>query len=240
MTSRRTTAIAIMLAPLVLLVPFTAAAGREPPTPPASLPADAIVYRTLSGREAQVTFTSAAPLERIVGKSNAVQGYAIAGPADQPAKLAGGAWALPVRSLATGIPLRDEHLAGPDWLDADKHPEIRFTLTRVEEIREVKRGEGFTTWSATLVGDMTLHGVTRELKVADARLTFLEESPQSKAIAPGRLLFLKCDYAVRLSDFAVANSDVPKKVGDSVEIGQMLRMTTATAATAATTGKRDE
>lgn len=196
------------------------------PTPPASLPAGSVVYRTLTGREVQVTFTSEAPLERIVGKSNAVLGYAVAGPAENPAKLAGGEWVLPVRSLATGLPLRDEHLVGQAWLDAAAHPTIRFVLSRVDDIKEVKRGESFTTWSGTLVGTMTMHGVSRELKIPETRFSFLRESEQSKAVAPGDLLFLKCDYSVKLSDFGVRNSDVPGKVSDTVELSQMLRLST--------------
>lgn len=200
--------------------------AADNPTPPAGLPADAKVYRTLHHREAQVTFTSEAPLERIVGKSNEVTGYAAQGPTDNPAKLVSAKWSLPVKSLATGLPLRDEHIGARDWLDAEAHPDITFTLTAVEDIREVKRGDGFSTWSCTLVGTMTMRGVSRELKVADTRLTFMAASERTAAIAPGDLCFLKCDYSVKLSDFGVKNSDVPSKVSDTVAISQLLRMTT--------------
>lgn len=203
------------------------------PTPPANLPADAKVYCTLHHREAQVTFTSDAPLERIVGKSNEVTGCATQGPADNPAKLAAATWSLPVKSLATGLPLRDEHIGARDWLDSEAHPTISFALTAVEDIREVKRGEGFSTWSCTLVGTLTMHGVSRELKVADTRLTFMAASERTAAIAPGDLCFLKCDYSVKLSDFGVKNGDVPSKVSDTVAISQLLRMTTTPPAEAA-------
>ena len=203
------------------------AAGVAEPQPPEKLPAGSVVYRTLTGREAQVTFTSDAPLERIVGKSNAVMGYAIAGPADAPAKLVGATWVLPVRSLATGLPLRDEHIAARDWLDAEAHPAIQFVLTRIDDLKEVKKGDGFETWSGTLVGQMSLHGTTREIRVPDARLSFLKASEKTRSIAPGDLLFLKCDYTVKLSDFGVRNGDVPSKVSDEVVLSQMLRMTTA-------------
>lgn len=199
----------------------------EEPQPPASLPSNVVAYRTLSGREAQVTFTSPAPLERIVGKSNGVVGFALSGPQDQPAQLAGATWVLPVASLATGLPLRDEHMSSSAWLDAEAHPVIRFVLMRVEDVRELKRGEGFSTWSATLVGMMTLHGVTRELRVPGARLSFLKQSERTRSIAPGDLLFVKCDYAIRLSDFGIRNSDVPEKVADTVELNQMLRLSNA-------------
>lgn len=204
------------------------AATVAEPKPPATIPAGSVVYRTLTGREAQATFTSEAPLERIVGKSNAIMGYALSGPKDSPAALAGATWVLPVASLATGLPLRDEHMVGHEWLDAEKYPAITFTLTRVDDVKEVKRGDGFSTWSGTLVGTMTMHGVTKELRVADAKFSFLSASEKTKSIAPGDLLFLKCDYEVKLSDFGIKHPDVPQKVSDTVKLSQMLRMTNAT------------
>jgi polyisoprenoid-binding protein YceI len=197
------------------------------PKPPANLPAGTVVYRTLTGREAQATFTSEAPLERIVGKSNAIMGYALSGPKDSPAALAGATWVLPVESMATGLPLRDEHMVGHEWLDAETYPAITFTLTRVDDVKEVKRGDGFSTWSGTLVGTMTMHGVTKELRVADAKFSFLAASEKTKSIAPGDLFFLKCDYEVKLSDFGIKHPDVPQKVSDTVKLSQMLRMTNA-------------
>lgn len=218
---------AISLSLLVGVSAQPAGVAAKEPDPPATLPPGSVVYHTLTGREAQVVFTSEAPVENIVGKSNAVVGYAVPGPKEQPAALVSAAWVLPVRSLATGIPLRDQHLAGKEWLDAETHPEIRFTLTRVDDIKEVKRGEGYTTWSAALVGQMTIHGVSRELRVADARLSFFEASPKTAAIAPGNLVFLKCEYSVTLSEFGIRHADVPDKVADNVRIAQTLRLSSA-------------
>lgn len=73
----------------------------EPSTP---LPEGAALYHTLAGRDAQVVFTTDVPLEKIVGKSNEVVGYAIVGPKDAPRKAVGAEWLLPIKSLATGIP----------------------------------------------------------------------------------------------------------------------------------------
>lgn len=197
------------------------------PEAPKTLPAGSVVYHTITGRDAQVVFTSEAPLERIVGKSNMVAGYAVPGPKDNPAALVSAKWVLPVKSMATGIPLRDEHLAGKEWLDAASFPHVEFTLQRVEEIKEVKKGDGFSTWSATLVGEMSMHGVKREIKVPDARLSFFQASDKTKSIAPGDLIFLKCEYTVKMSDYGIKHADVPKKVSDEVKISQMLRLSSA-------------
>lgn len=211
----------------VLLASPLAAADRVPePEVPSELASKGTVYHTISGRQAQVTFTSDAPLQNIVGKSNAVVGYAIAGPTDSPAALAGGRWLLPVSSLATGIPLRDEHLAGDHWLDAAKHPVIDFTLEKTEGIQPVKSGADFSTFTATLVGTMEIHGVKKPIRVEKAKLSFLKASEKTATIAPGDLVFIQCSYEVKLSDFGVQNSDVPGKVSDTIRLDQMLRLST--------------
>lgn len=196
------------------------------PQAPAEVAQKGPLYYTLSGKEAQVLFTSRAPLENIVGKSNKVVGYAVVGPADNPAKLVAAHWVLPVESMATGLPLRDAHMTGEEWLGGKEHPGIEFKLTSVEDIKEVKRGEGFSTWSATLVGTMTIRGVTREMRVPDARLSFLQASERTASIAPGDLLFVKTSYTVKLSDYGITHKDVPDKVSDEIRLEQTLRLST--------------
>jgi polyisoprenoid-binding protein YceI len=238
MTDRRLSllrTIRLLLASTVVSAPFASCAlargddvafrVAEPPVP-TSLAGKGTVYHTIAERQAQLTFTSHAPLQDIVGKSNAVVGYAVAGPRDAPAELVGGRWILPVASLATGIPSRDEHLAGERWLDAAAHPTIEFTLERTEDIELVKSGADFTTWTATLVGTLELHGVRKPLRVEKAKLSFLAASGRTAKIARGDLLFLQCAYEVKLSDLAVANADIPGKVADTIRLDQILRMST--------------
>ena len=200
-------------------------AVHEPPVPQ-ELADAGTVYHTLTGREAQVTFTSDAPLENVVGKSNRVVGYAVKGPEARPAELAGARWVLPVSSLATGIPLRDKHLAGDEWLDAERFPTIEFELTGTEDAKLVKSGDGFSTWAVTLVGNMTVHGVTNEIRVANSRVSFLDESPRTAQIAKGDLMFIKSTYTVRLSDYDMTNTDIGGKVSDVIELSQLLRLST--------------
>ena len=60
---------------------------------------------------------------------------------------------IKVASLDTGIQGRDEHLRGPDFLDATQYPDISFQSERVE-----KQGNGYA-----LIGKFTMHGVTKEV-----------------------------------------------------------------------------
>jgi len=57
-------------------------------------------------------------------------------------------------SIDTREPKRDEHLRSPDFLDVARYPRITFRSKRVEKI-----GDGHYR----VIGDLTLHGVTREV-----------------------------------------------------------------------------
>ena len=60
---------------------------------------------------------------------------------------------IQAKSIDTGIAKRDEHLRSPDFFDVAKYPTITFQSKRVE-----KKGN-----QMVLVGDYTMHGVTKEL-----------------------------------------------------------------------------
>ncbi len=59
-------------------------------------------------------------------------------------------------SVDTRESKRDEHLRSADFFDVAKYPAMTFTSTKVE-----KAGAGFT-----VTGDLTMHGVTREVVLA--------------------------------------------------------------------------
>jgi len=58
-----------------------------------------------------VSFLSSAPLEDILGTTSEVYGYIVFDPA-KPERGVRGDFRIPVASLNTGIPLRDEHMRG--------------------------------------------------------------------------------------------------------------------------------
>src|SRR5689334_20349966 len=59
-------------------------------------------------------------------------------------------------SITTADPNRDAHLRSADFLDVEQFPTITFTSKRIDGHRD----------EFTLVGDLTLHGVTREVSLA--------------------------------------------------------------------------
>jgi polyisoprenoid-binding protein YceI len=64
--------------------------------------------------------------------------------------------AIDVASVNTGHAQRDEHLRGPDFFDVTKYPTLTFVSKKVIKT---------DTNRLKVIGDMTLHGVTREITV---------------------------------------------------------------------------
>ena len=75
-------------------------------------------------------------------------------------------------SLVTGDEKRDGHLRSPDFLDVDQFPYLTFKSTRIEGARE----------SFTVYGDLTLHGVTREIAL-NVEFNGVGTNPWGKRIA---------------------------------------------------------
>ncbi|MCB9838320.1 MAG: YceI family protein [Phycisphaeraceae bacterium] len=205
----RTVLGALAAAGCLLALPLTSL-GEAPATEqgfelvvPADHAAMGTVFHALKGRDAQVTFTSDAPLEYIKGTSNQVIGYAVAG---EGGHLLAGEFHLPVASLDTGIPMRNEHVQSNRWLNAESHPDVIFQIAETTDIKLAKTSDTFTTYDVTLVGDMTINGVTREMSIP-ATVTRMPESDATKVRFPGDLLAIRCSYPILLSDFEVGVGD---------------------------------
>ena len=61
---------------------------------------------------------------------------------------------IDVASLNTRVVKRDDHLKGPDFFDAAKYPTITFKSKKIEKVGDNK---------FTVIGDLTLRGVTKEV-----------------------------------------------------------------------------
>ena len=109
---------------------------------------------------------------------------------------------VPVASVATTNAKLDGELRAPDWLDADKYPTMRFHSTRI-----TRTGAD----SATVDGELTLHGVTRPVAF-NARFIGAGSNPLDHAYTVGFLV----SGAIHRSDFGVTKY-VPL-VSDTVDL----------------------
>lgn len=185
-------------------------------------------YHTLSTGAKQVTFVSEAHNAKFDGHSAGVLGYAIAGPADSPAALKGGAWVMPVKSLETGNKTKDKNIGKPEWLDAARFPDLTFVLKEVKDTKIHKETPEGKSFACTLVGTMTMHGVSKEITIPDTIVAFLAASPKTAGVGKGDLMSIRCKYKVKLSDYGVTNENVTKSmsVADEIEIDQSLTLST--------------
>jgi polyisoprenoid-binding protein YceI len=140
-----------------------------------------------------ITFESEADLETIVGTVNVARGAIKVNFTDKRARVS---LEVPVDAMKTGIELRDEHLRGKWWLDADRFPVIRFESTRVKFDPKEKD-------AARVTGLFSMHGVSRELS-AGVRWRKLPADAVAKARFPkGEWIKFTVRFDVRLTDHGV-------------------------------------
>jgi polyisoprenoid-binding protein YceI len=91
-------------------------------------------------------------ISNVKGEFGKVAGSIQYDPAD-PSKTAVEA-TIDVASINTRVESRDKHLKGPDFFDVEKYPALTFKSKRVES-----GGSG----KLKLIGDLTMHGTTKEV-----------------------------------------------------------------------------
>lgn len=89
-------------------------------------------------------------------------------------------------SLDTGIEMRDNHLRSSDFFDATRFPTVAFQSVRIEASGR----------RATVVGRLTLHGVTREIAVPiDVQIT------NTALVASGEFIVNRGEYGINYNSF---------------------------------------
>jgi len=78
-------------------------------------------------------------------------------------------------SISSGDDYRDQRLRAVEFLDVENYPELTFKSTRIERVSDNEFG---------IYGDLTLHGVTKEIKL-DMIYGGRAINPASKKVAAG-------------------------------------------------------
>jgi polyisoprenoid-binding protein YceI len=124
-------------------------------------------------------------------------------------------------SIDTQVADRDTHLKSPDFLDVAKYPELTYRSRKIE-----KAGDGYR-----VTGDLTLHGVTREV-VLDAEFAGTGKDPwgNQRAGFSAKAALDRRDFGL-VWNAALETGGV--LVGEKVEITIELEAVKAAAAVAA-------
>lgn len=108
-------------------------------------------------------------------------------------------------SIDTGVANRDKHLRSADFFDAEKYATITFQSKRVEN-------KGADT---VLIGDFTMHGVTKEVSLPVTVKGPIQERGNSRIGLQAKTKLNRKDYGLTWSRTTEAGGLV---VGDEIEI----------------------
>lgn len=187
---------------------------------PAWAQADDMSFRVRADGGSRITFVSDAMLETINGVSSQLEGNLRIDPNNLSS--ASGKLQVPVKSIRTGIALRDEHLRSPKWLNAKKYPNVVFEITGVKGAKKLQPGK---TAKLKIRGKFSVHGVTRTV-VAQARAQYhpLTKKMRKTPGIDGDVIRGKARFKISLSDY---NVDIPApvrlKVSDEIVVNVNLR-----------------
>lgn len=166
-----------------------------------------------------VLVRSRAPLETILVRTNHVTGEIEFDPddvTDRPRVT----FQVPVDSLETGIPLMDDVMRSDRWLDASKHPAVRFTLGRVVSPAGRAAIEGGKTLQVQGEGILELRGTSTTVPVR-AEVTWRRRSEDTGRRLPGDLLHVAAQFDVPLAAFGIDSHLSPQsrdKVAASLQV----------------------
>lgn len=194
-------------------------AGLLPAALPAAAEAQARAFRIQRGGGSRIQWISDAPLERITGVNTAVHGELQVDPANLASVR--GTVEVDIAQMRTGLQLRDEHLVGSDWLDAERHPRATLEVTGIEGATALRPNE---TQRVTIRGRFTLHGVTRDI-TAGAQVRWMPASEELRGQGvQGDLIRAQASFEIELSDYQVSiSAPVRLKVSNTIRINVTIR-----------------
>jgi polyisoprenoid-binding protein YceI len=111
---------------------------------------------------------------------------------------------IDVNSLNTDNEMRDKHLKSADFFDAEKYPTITFKSTSFKKVS----GNQYK-----LVGDLTFHGVTKQV-ILNAVYNGTQENPQNKKLIAGFTI----SGTFKRKDFGFAAEAPATMLGDDVKL----------------------
>jgi polyisoprenoid-binding protein YceI len=184
--------------------------GVKEAVPPEGWVAKTVTMEIESDGMSRVSFTSDAPLETIVGTTSKASGTLRIDLA-KPENDASGEVVVDIRTLRTGVDLRDEHLRGEDFLNAGAYPSATFKLSKVS-----LGGKALfpgATASGTVQGTLTIRGKSKEVSAPLSLAYFGWNEDLERFAIKDDLMRVRVKFNIKLSDFGI---EVPSLVGSKL------------------------
>lgn len=218
MTKRSLTALSLLA--LVAIAGAPRLAGAEDQPKPGAAPAAAadaskgleFDFTDMKGVNA-ISFTADSTLEPITGFGSGVGGKVTMNPAD-PKSLAG-ELTLETAKLKVSNDGMTKVMLNADWLDAEKNKEITF---KIKKVADSKPGKAANSFDLTVTGDMTLHGVTKEMTVPVSATYLAGRLGDRVRGVNGDLLVLRSNFSVKRGDFGIKPGQGVESVADEIQI----------------------
>lgn len=162
-----------------------------------------------------VSFTSDAPVELIVGKTNKIKGSV---KIDDSFDLTRGpveaTFDVDLASIDTGIALRNEHMRD-NFLETGKYPKAEFKVKSINAAPAVLKDKQKVTVKAK--GDFTLHGIT-VAKDVPVDVTYFRNCPATQSKFENcDLIQIKSTFAVPFKDHKIKRPEIVfQKLADTV------------------------
>lgn len=157
-----------------------------------------------SGRD-HVSFTSDAPIELIVGRTNKIKGEITIDDSLDLKKLAPKvSFEVDLASIDTGIPLRNEHMRD-NFLETKKYPKAIFNVKKIAPSPKLQDGK---TVNLIAKGDFTVHGITVK-KDIPVQVTYFKESDFThNKFEHGDVIRVKSTFDIPLDEHNIKRPEV--------------------------------
>jgi len=94
-----------------------------------------------------------------------------------------------IKNFSFSNPMIQEHFNGEKWMNSDKFPTATFkgNITNLDKVTLTKEG----TYTANIKGDLTLHGVTKEVETT------------ATIVVSGKIMSANATFSIKLADYEV-------------------------------------
>ncbi|MGH7244468.1 MAG: hypothetical protein ACREJD_13740 [Phycisphaerales bacterium] len=161
------------------------------------------IYHTVAVK----SFTLSAPLAGMQSSPQNLAGYVVARvPMDAASNgalgpvIVAGQWQLPWASLVDAATLARWSSAQGGPLKLEEFPAVALTIRNAVDTKLISKDESSTTYMCTIVGDVSLNGITTERVIQRALVSFLREVAADPALK-GEQLSIRAQWMIRLTDF---------------------------------------